>query len=78
VTDKLNPVMVARETYEDVYYTHQGWLTDDHSHLFLDDEIDELSGPSQNTRSKPAASATMRLGLSGSGTYSLVQTNTKS
>ena len=49
VTDKENPIMVARETYEDVYYTHQGWLTEDHSHLFLDDEIDELSGPSQVT-----------------------------
>ena len=40
----------AREAYENVYYTHQGWLLEDHSHLVMDDEIEELSGPTQNTR----------------------------
>lgn len=28
-----------------MYYTHQGWLFEDQTHLVLDDEIDELSGP---------------------------------
>jgi choice-of-anchor B domain-containing protein len=50
VTDKTNPEMLSRTAYENVYYTHQGWLAEDHAHLFMDDEIDELNGPIQNTR----------------------------
>ena len=50
VTDKDSIEIIAREAYENVYYTHQGWLLEDHSHLVMDDEIDELSGPTQNTR----------------------------
>eukprot|EP01052_Picozoa_sp_SAG31_P014169 SAG31_NODE_871_length_11335_cov_4.910822_10_plen_205_part_00 len=50
VTDKENPVMLSRVTYDNVYYTHQGWLTEDQSHLFLDDELDESRGPNPNTR----------------------------
>jgi choice-of-anchor B domain-containing protein len=26
------------------YYTHQGWLSEDHTYFFLGDELDELSG----------------------------------
>lgn len=50
VEDKANPVMLSRVPYEYSYYTHQGWLTEDHSHLLLDDELDELYGPEKNTR----------------------------
>ena len=34
----------AADTYEDAAYTHQGWLTEDQTHLFLDDEADERRG----------------------------------
>lgn len=50
VEDKENPVMLSRVPYEDVHYTHQGWLMEDHTHLFLDDELDELNGANQHTR----------------------------
>ena len=46
----LEPQMLSRETYDNVYYTHQGWLTEDQTHLFLDDELDESNGPTPNTR----------------------------
>ncbi len=42
VTDKINPFMVSRVTYPNVGYSHQGWLTEDHTLLFQDDELDEL------------------------------------
>jgi choice-of-anchor B domain-containing protein len=57
VTDKENIEQIARETYDDVYYTHQGWLFEDQTHLVLDDEIDELSGPTPSalpTRARPS------------------------
>jgi choice-of-anchor B domain-containing protein len=45
VTDKGHPVQVSRTGYPNVSYTHQGWLTDDHSHFLLDDEGDEFAFP---------------------------------
>ena len=42
VTDKSNPVQLARESYEGVQYTHQGWLTEDHRYFISNDELDEL------------------------------------
>jgi choice-of-anchor B domain-containing protein len=41
VTDKAAPVQLSRTDYVDRHYTHQGWLTDDHSYLLMDDELDE-------------------------------------
>jgi len=41
VQDKANPVMISRNDYGGVGYTHQGWLTDDHNYFLLDDELDE-------------------------------------
>ena len=43
VSDKSNPVALSVATYPNVGYTHQGWLTEDHRHFFLDDEADEFS-----------------------------------
>ena len=43
VTDKANPVQLARKGYANSGYTHQGWLTDDHTYFLLDDETDELN-----------------------------------
>ena len=41
VTDKLNPVQLSRTTYAGSEYTHQGWLTEDHTYFLLGDELDE-------------------------------------
>ena len=44
MTDHNNPAIIGADTYEDAAYTHQGWLTEDQTHLFLDDEADERRG----------------------------------
>ncbi len=46
VEDKDNPVMLGRETYENVHYTHQGWLSEDHKYFLSNDELDETAGVS--------------------------------
>ncbi len=43
VTNKAAPVQISRTGYTGVGYTHQGWLTEDHSRFLLDDELDESS-----------------------------------
>ncbi|AFV00539.1 choice-of-anchor B family protein [Simiduia agarivorans] len=43
VTDKSSPVLVAKRSYPQVSYTHQGWLTQDHNYFVLGDETDETS-----------------------------------
>ena len=43
VTDKSAPVQLSRTGYAGYGYTHQAWLTEDHSHLLLDDELDEAN-----------------------------------
>jgi choice-of-anchor B domain-containing protein len=50
VTDKEKPVALARASYPNVGYTHQGWLTEDQSHFFMNDELDELNGKVDGTR----------------------------
>ncbi len=51
VTDKANPIMVSRTSYDGIAYTHQGWVTDDHLFLLLGDELDEKNfGHSTLTR----------------------------
>lgn len=51
VEDKEKVVLLSRVPYDNAYYTHQGWLNGDQSHLLLNDELDELRGPTPNTRS---------------------------
>ena len=41
VTDKDNPVQLARVPYDTATYTHQGWLTEDRRYFLVDDELDE-------------------------------------
>ncbi|MDX1501091.1 MAG: choice-of-anchor B family protein [Thermoanaerobaculia bacterium] len=41
VSDKDAPRLVSRSSYEGFGYAHQGWLTEDHAHFLLDDELDE-------------------------------------
>ncbi|QXD13955.1 choice-of-anchor B family protein [Rhodocaloribacter litoris] len=50
VTDKANPKAIARATYPNVAYAHQGWLTEDHRYFYLNDEGDEMSGLVPGTR----------------------------
>lgn len=49
-TDPANPVALGRGTYPGAAYIHQGWLTDDQRYFYLDDELDELVGTTQRTR----------------------------
>lgn len=41
VTNKAAPAQISRTGYTGSGYTHQGWLTEDHVHFLLDDELDE-------------------------------------
>ncbi len=50
ITDKENPVALARADYPGVVAAHQGWLTEDHRYFFMGDELDEDSGTVGNTR----------------------------
>ena len=50
VTDKANPTPISSATYPNVAYSHQGWLTDDQSYFYLNDELDELTGGAPGTR----------------------------
>ncbi|GIV58606.1 MAG: hypothetical protein KatS3mg042_1519 [Rhodothermaceae bacterium] len=50
VTDKANPKPLSQASYPNVGYTHQGWLTEDQRYFFLDDELDELQGKVEGTR----------------------------
>src|SRR5918996_6520072 len=42
VTDKSNPVPLARVSYPNDGYSHQGWLTADQAYFLHGDELDEL------------------------------------
>ena len=50
VTDKENPVPIASATYPGMAYIHQGWLTEDHRYYYMNDELDELTGLAERTR----------------------------
>ncbi|MGB3541544.1 MAG: choice-of-anchor B family protein [Rubrivirga sp.] len=43
VTDKDNVQVVSQAAYPTPSYTHQGWLTEDHRYMLVNDELDELS-----------------------------------
>ncbi len=51
VTNKDNIEQLSRVPYENSQYTHQGWLLEDQSYLLLNDELDEIYGPTPRTRS---------------------------
>ncbi len=50
VTDKDDPVAVAAADYPNVAYAHQGWLTEDHRYFYSNDELDEVGGLVDATR----------------------------
>ncbi len=49
VSNKANPVQLARQGYSGSGYTHQGWLTEDQRYFVHDDEFDEFNN-GHNTR----------------------------
>ncbi len=50
VSDKDNPIVLGLATYPNAVYTHQGWLTDDHAYFYMNDELDEVRGVTEHTR----------------------------
>ncbi|MEX1050847.1 MAG: choice-of-anchor B family protein, partial [Gemmatimonadales bacterium] len=50
VTDRANPAPLSAGRYPGAAYIHQGWLTDDHRFFYLNDELDELVGTTERTR----------------------------
>lgn len=50
VTDRANPVPISRAGFPGQAYIHQGWLTEDKRHYYLNDELDELVGTADRTR----------------------------
>ncbi len=50
VTDKDNPVRLSSASYLNYGYAHQGWLTEDHHFFYMNDELDELAGSVDGTR----------------------------
>ncbi|HEX9729702.1 MAG TPA: choice-of-anchor B family protein [Gemmatimonadales bacterium] len=50
VTDKANPAPIAVARYPGAGYVHQGWLTEDQHYFYLDDELDEIIGSADRTR----------------------------
>jgi len=50
VTDKENPIALSTASYPDHAYIHQGWLSEDQRYFFQNDELDELSGNVDQTR----------------------------
>jgi choice-of-anchor B domain-containing protein len=50
VTDKSNPVTLARMSYPNVAYAHQGWFDDEQRYFYMNDETDEMSGNVEGTR----------------------------
>jgi len=52
VTVKQNITMIAKTGYVNVAYTHQGWLTENHAIILLDDELDEQGKPTDEQFTK--------------------------
>ncbi|MEX2399822.1 MAG: choice-of-anchor B family protein [Rhodothermales bacterium] len=50
VTEKKAPVGISTASYPNVAYTHQGWISDDHRYFYVNDELDEVSGNVDETR----------------------------
>ena len=50
VSDKENTIALSRADYPNVGYSHQGWLTEDHKYFYMNDELDELQGKVEQTR----------------------------
>ena len=47
--DSTGQKTIGIGTYDD-YYSHQGWLTEDHKYFITNDELDEYNNAYSNTR----------------------------
>jgi choice-of-anchor B domain-containing protein len=52
VNNKNSMTMISKTGYVNAAYTHQGWLTEDHAVILLDDEQDEYQLPSNQQFTK--------------------------
>ena len=50
VTDKDSTKTIANTSYPNQAYTHQGWLSEDHNYFYMNDELDEMNGLVDRTR----------------------------
>ncbi|HSM06952.1 MAG TPA: choice-of-anchor B family protein [Longimicrobiales bacterium] len=50
VTDRDATRVLAQAQMPNTAYIHQGWLTDDHRYLYVNDELDEMNGLTDATR----------------------------
>lgn len=50
VTDKDAPVILGNANMPNTAYIHQGWLTEDQRYIFVNDELDEMNGITDRTR----------------------------
>jgi len=50
VTDKDSAKAIATASYPDHAYVHQGWFTEDQRYFYQNDELDELQGKADRTR----------------------------
>jgi choice-of-anchor B domain-containing protein len=50
VSDKDNPTAISTGSYPDHAYVHQGWLDEEHRYYYVNDELDEINGLVENTR----------------------------
>jgi choice-of-anchor B domain-containing protein len=50
VTDKSAPTPISSASHPGTAYVHQGWLTEDHRYLYVNDELDEIVGTVDRTR----------------------------
>ena len=50
VTDKDSATAISMATYPNVGYTHQGWFGPEQRYFYLNDELDELQGLVERTR----------------------------
>jgi choice-of-anchor B domain-containing protein len=41
--DKSDVQLIQQLSYEDVHYTHQGWISEDHRFVYFNDELDETN-----------------------------------
>ncbi len=50
VTDKAAPVPLSTASYPNVAYSHQGWIDEQHEYFYMNDELDEIGGGVDRTR----------------------------
>lgn len=50
VTNKTAPEPISTASHPGTAYIHQGWLTEDQRYLYVNDELDEIVGTSDRTR----------------------------